>query len=56
MRCGLTGFVEANGAYWPMTIVQTCTVHPIRALMRHVNVKDRRASLTALPMNESGYE
>ena len=39
---GLTGFAEAIQATWPMTTVQTCTVHLIRASMRYVNYKDRR--------------
>ena len=39
---GLTGFAEAIEATWPMTTVQTCTVHLIRASMRYVNYKDRR--------------
>src|SRR4026208_355581 len=33
---GLTGFPEAIEATWPNTVVQTCTVHLIRASLRFV--------------------
>ena len=45
---GLTGFAEAIEATWPKTVVQTCTVHLIRASMRFVNYKDRRAVAAGL--------
>ena len=45
---GLTGFAEAIQATWPKTVVQTCVVHLIRASMRFVNYKDRRAVAAAL--------
>ena len=40
---GLTGFPEAVEATWTKAIVQTCTVHLIRASMRFVAYADRRA-------------
>lgn len=40
---GLTGFPEAIEATWPLATVQTCVVHLIRASMRFVSYKDRRA-------------
>ncbi|MDM4723286.1 IS256 family transposase [Micromonospora sp. WMMA1363] len=45
---GLTGLPEAIEAVWPHTTVQTCVVHLIRAAMRFVSHKDRRAMVTAL--------
>jgi putative transposase len=45
---GLTGFPEAIAATWPQATVQTCVVHLIRASMRFVNYKDRKAVATAL--------
>jgi putative transposase len=39
---GLTGFPEAIEATWPLTTVQTCTVHLIRASMRFVSYTDRK--------------
>jgi putative transposase len=45
---GLTGFAEAVEATWPQATVQTCVVHLIRASMRFVNYKDRKAIATAL--------
>ena len=39
---GLTGFPEAIEATWPRAIVQTCTVHLIRASMRFVSYSDRK--------------
>jgi len=45
---GLTGFPEAIAATWPQTTVQTCVVHLIRAAMRFVNYKDRKAVAKAL--------
>lgn len=45
---GLTGFPEAIEATWPQTTVQTCVVHLIRAAMRFVSYKDRKAMAAAL--------
>ena len=45
---GLTGFPEAIEATWPQTTVQTCVVHLIRAAMRFVSYKDRKAIAKAL--------
>jgi len=45
---GLTGFPEAVAATWPQATVQTCVVHLIRAAMRFVNYKDRKAVSAAL--------
>lgn len=45
---GLTGLPEAIEATWRAAIVQTCTVHLIRASMRFVNYKDRKAVAKAL--------
>jgi transposase-like protein len=45
---GLSGFPEAIEATWPEATVQTCVVHLIRAAMRFVNYKDRRAVAAAL--------
>ena len=45
---GLTGFPEAIEATWPKAVVQTCTVHLIRAAMRFVSYKDRKAVAAAL--------
>jgi transposase-like protein len=45
---GLTGLPEAIEATWKATTVQTCTVHLIRASMRFVNYKDRKAVARAL--------
>ena len=45
---GLTGFPEAIEATWPHTIVQTCTVHLIRAAMRFVSYQDRKKVAAAL--------
>lgn len=45
---GLTGFAEAVAATWPQATVQTCVVHLIRAAMRFVNYKDRKALAAAL--------
>jgi transposase-like protein len=45
---GLTGFPEAIAATWPEATVQTCVVHLIRAAMRFVNYKDRKAVAAAL--------
>lgn len=45
---GLTGFPEAIAATWPQATVQTCVVHLIRAAMRFVNYKDRKAVAKAL--------
>lgn len=45
---GLTGLAEAIEATWAQTTVQTCVVHLIRASMRFVNYKDRKAVAKAL--------
>jgi transposase-like protein len=45
---GLTGLPEAIEATWKQATVQTCTVHLIRAAMRFVNYKDRKAIAKAL--------
>ena len=45
---GLTGFPEAVEATWPEATVQTCVVHLIRAAMRFVSYKDRKAVAAAL--------
>lgn len=45
---GLTGFAEAIEATWTKATVQTCVVHLIRAAMRFVNYKDRKAVAAAL--------
>jgi putative transposase len=45
---GLTGLPEAIEAVWPHTTVQTCVVHLIRAAMKFVSYKDRRAMVAAL--------
>ena len=45
---GLTGFPEAIEATWPQAMVQTCTVHLIRAAMRFVSYADRKAVAAAL--------
>jgi putative transposase len=45
---GLTGFPDAVAATWPEATVQTCVVHLIRASMRFVNYKDRKAVAAAL--------
>jgi putative transposase len=45
---GLTGLPEAIEATWTQATVQTCVVHLIRASMRFVNWKDRKAVAAAL--------
>lgn len=45
---GLSGFPEATWATWPQATVQTCVVHLLRASMRFVNYKDRKAVAAAL--------
>jgi transposase-like protein len=45
---GLTGFADAIEATWTKATVQTCVVHLIRAAMRFVNYKDRKAVAAAL--------
>ena len=45
---GLTGLPEAIEATWTQATVQTCVVHLIRAAMRFVNYKDRKAVAAAL--------
>ena len=52
---GLTGFAEAIEATWTRATVQTCVVHLIRAAMRFVNCKDRKAVAAALrPIYQAG--
>jgi transposase-like protein len=54
---GLTGFPEAIAATWPQATVQTCVVHLIRAAMRFVNYKDRKAVVAALkPIYQAANE
>ena len=45
---GLSGLPEAIEAQWPRTVVQTCTVHLIRASMRFVSYGDRKAFAAGL--------
>lgn len=45
---GLAGLPEAIETIWPHSVVQTCTVHLIRAAMRYVSYTDRRAFAAAL--------
>ena len=45
---GLNGFPEAIETTWPQSIVQTCTVHLIRAAMRFVSYADRKKVAAAL--------
>jgi putative transposase len=45
---GLNGFPEAIEATWPQSMVQTCTVHLIRAAMRFVSYQDRKKVAAAL--------
>jgi putative transposase len=45
---GLVGLPEAIEAIWPQTVVQTCVVHLIRASLRYVSYKDRKAVAAAL--------
>jgi putative transposase len=45
---GLSGFPEAIEATWSAATIQTCVVHLIRAAMRFVNYKDRKAVAAAL--------
>ena len=45
---GLIGLAEAIEATWKQATVQTCVVHLIRAAMRFVNYKDRKALAKAL--------
>lgn len=45
---GLSGLPEAIEATWSQATVQTCVVHLIRASMRFVNYKDRKAFAKAL--------
>jgi putative transposase len=45
---GLSGFPEAIEATWPLSTVQTCTVHLIRAAMRFVSYADRKKVAAAL--------
>ena len=45
---GLTGLPDAIEATWPESTVQTCVVHLIRAGMRFVSYKSRKAVAAAL--------
>jgi putative transposase len=45
---GLSGFPEAIEATWPTAVVQTCTVHLIRAALRFVTSDDRKKLAAAL--------
>ena len=45
---GLSGFPEAIEATWPHAVVQTCTVHLIRASLRFVPDADRKAVAATL--------
>ncbi|MDV6278331.1 IS256 family transposase [Rhodococcus erythropolis] len=47
---GLTGFGDAIEATWSNTVVQTCTVHLIRASMRFVSYGDRKPIAAALKL------
>jgi putative transposase len=54
---GLTGFPEAIAATWPQATVQTCVVHLIRAAMRFVSWRDRKAVAAALrPIYEAAND
>lgn len=44
----LTGFDEAIGAIFPETRIQGCIIHQIRASLRYVSWKDRKAFTNAL--------
>lgn len=45
---GLPGLPEAIETVWPASVVQTCTVHLIRAAMRYVSYADRKRFAAAL--------
>jgi putative transposase len=45
---GLPGLPEAIETVWPHSVVQTCTVHLIRASMRYVSYNDRKRFAAAL--------
>jgi len=45
---GLVGLPEAIEATFPRAVVQTCVVHLIRASLRYVSYKDRKAMATEL--------
>ncbi|WP_045120431.1 IS256 family transposase [Haliangium ochraceum] len=45
---GLSGFPEAIEAVYPEAVLQTCIVHLLRASIRYVTWKDRRAVLADL--------
>jgi putative transposase len=45
---GLEGLPAAIETVWPRAVVQTCTVHLIRAAMRYVSYGDRKALAAAL--------
>jgi putative transposase len=45
---GLAGLPEAIETVWPASVVQTCTVHLIRAAMRYVSYNDRKKFAAAL--------
>ena len=46
---GLTGFPEAIEATWPQAMVQTCTVHLIRAAVRFVRPRPQARRRGAAP-------
>ena len=45
---GLKGLPEAVNAIFPKTLTQLCIVHLVRASLRYVTVKDRKAVVAAL--------
>lgn len=45
---GLNGFKEAIGAAFPFSKIQRCIIHQIRASMKYVPYKDKRAFVTDL--------
>lgn len=45
---GLNGFKEAIGAVYPFAKIQRCIVHQIRASMRYIPYKDKKAFVTDL--------
>lgn len=45
---GLNGFKEAIGAVYPFAKIQRCIIHQLRASMRYIPYKDRKAFATDL--------
>jgi transposase-like protein len=45
---GLTGFKEAIGAAFPFSKIQRCIIHQIRASMKYIPYKDRKAFVADL--------